>query len=144
MLKLEIAADPGVQKGAVAATAAASGVGAWLAHATEIAVGLFGVPLPVVLAAAMAAYGVRSIMHSTSYPQAVFVGGMWAGIGVFGAQLALWVLGAKLGVAVAPEALPGLAMTIAGAGQYFSPTLAGLAMDYLKGKRKNIGGQNDN
>ncbi len=136
MVKLGIAADPVIQSTAVAATAAVTGLGAWLAHATEIAAALFGVPLPVVLAAAMAAYGVRSVMHSTGYLQAVCVGGMWTGIGVFGAQLALWVLATYLKVEVAPAALPGLAMVLAGAGQYFSKDLTELVRQFIQRKRQ--------
>lgn len=139
MLKISIAADPAVQKAVVAATAAASGTAAWITAAKEIAAELFGVPLPAVLAAAMAAFGVRSLMHSTSYPQAVSVGLLWTGVGVFGAQLVLWLLATYFKVEAAPVVLPGLSMLISGVGQYIAPILAAEGIPALKRKLQNIG-----
>ncbi len=110
-----VAADPAVQK-AVMATAAASGGVAWWATAKEIALELFGVPLPVVLAAATGAFGALSFVSATSYMRTLGTGALWTVIGTYGAQLALSLVSAYSGAQIPPAALAGAAILVAAGG----------------------------
>lgn len=114
-MSLKLAADPSVQKVAVAA-AGTSAAAAWWAAAKEIAAELFGVPLPVVLAAATGAFGSLSFVSATTYGKTLGIGVLWTVIGTFGSQLALSVVGAWLGVTVPAGALAGAAILVAAAG----------------------------
>lgn len=114
-MKLSIAADAGVQK-AVAGTAAASGAAAWLAQAKDLALELFGVPLPVVLACATASYGALSFVSGMSYLKTIGAGLVWTLVGTYGAQLSLSMIGSWTGVQVPTGALAGAGMLVAGAG----------------------------
>jgi hypothetical protein len=113
-----MAADPGVQK-AVIAAAGASGAAAWWTHAKEIALELFGVPLPVVLACATVAYGALSFRSGMSYCRTLLAGVVWTVAGTWGAQLALFLIAKLLGLDLAglpPAALGGAGMAVSGAG----------------------------
>lgn len=114
-MKIEIAADPVTQK-AIIATAAASGGAAWWTAAKEIALELFGVPLPVVLAAATGAFGALSFVSATSYPRTLGMGTLWTFAGTYGAQLALWLVGWWAKAEVPAVALPGVAILLAACG----------------------------
>ena len=112
---VKIGADPGVQK-ALVATAAASGTAAWWAAAKEIALELFGVPLPVVLAAATGAFGALSFVSSTSYAKTLTQGVLWTLIGTYGSQLALSLIGAWAGGQIPTGALAGAAILVSAGG----------------------------
>lgn len=114
-MSLNLAADPATQK-ALIATAAASGVTAWWAAAKEIALELFGVPLPVVLAAATGAFGALSFVSATTYLRTLGVGAFWTVAASFGAQLALSLIGAWAGITIPTGALAGAAILVAAAG----------------------------
>lgn len=112
---VKIGADPGVQK-AVVATAAASGGMAWWTAAKEIALELFGVPLPVVLACATAAFGALSFHSNMTYRKTVWAGVVWTMLGAWGARTALSLIGGWAGVEIPVAALAGGGIALSGAG----------------------------
>lgn len=115
MKPLTVAADPGVQK-SVLATAGTSGAAAWWTAAKEVALEVFGVPLPVVLAAATGAFGALSFVSATTYLRTLGLGALWTVAGTFSAQLALSLIGAWSGAQVPTGALAGAAILVAAAG----------------------------
>ncbi len=123
MKTLSVAADPSVQKAVAAtATAAAAGVGAgvtWWTTAKEIALELFGVPLPVVLACAATAYGGLSFRSGMTYHQTLWAGVVWTVIGTYGARFTLSIIGGWAGVQIPEAALAGAGMAVAGGGAMF-------------------------
>ena len=114
-MSLQIAADPTVQK-SVAITAASTGAAAWWTTAKDIALELFGVPLPVVLAAATGAFGALSFVSATTYTRTLGIGALWTMLGTYGAQLALALIGAWAGVTIPTGALAGAAILVSAAG----------------------------
>lgn len=116
---LASAADPGVQK-SVAAVSAVTGAGTIWATLRDIALELFGVPLPVVLACATAAFGALSLRSSTSYGGTLWAGTVWTAIGTWGAQFALSLIGGWMGVAIPHAAIAGGGMALAGFGAMFA------------------------
>lgn len=117
-MKFALLADMGAQK-VSAVTASTSGVAAWWTTAKEIALELFGVPMQVVLACATAAFGALSFQSETTYLKTMRAGVVWTGVGTYGAQLGLSVIGSYLGVEVPTGALAGAGMVVAGGGALF-------------------------
>jgi hypothetical protein len=115
MIKLNLAADTGVQTAAAASAAAGGLVTGWTA-AKEVAFELFGVPLPVVLACATAAYGALSFVAGMSYVRTALAGAAWTAMGTYGAQLALSLIGTWAGIEIPSGALAGAGMVVAGGG----------------------------
>lgn len=114
-MKIAVATDPGVPATAVAVTAAASGA-SWLSMAKDVALELFGVPLPVVLACAAAAYLALSFRADLTYLRTLFLGVGWTFVGSCGAQLALVLLGKSAGIEMPAGALAAAGMLVAGGG----------------------------
>lgn len=112
------AADQAVQN-AVAATATVSGVAAWWATATEVASAVFGVPLQVVLAAFTGAFAARSLKTGTTYMKALGSGIIWAIIGIFSCQIAIWLMTKAIGEPPPTGAAAGAALIVAAGGQLF-------------------------
>lgn len=106
-----------------AITGAAAGIAAVLGAVKGIALELFGVPLPVILAAATAAFAARSFLPPTSYPRALVAGMVWTLVAVFLSNLAIAVAGIWLDKELPAAALAGVALLIAGLGQLLWPVL---------------------
>jgi hypothetical protein len=133
--------DVGIQTTEMAGTAAVTGTFAVLATIKGVALELLGVPLPVVLAAATAAFAARSFLPPTTYPKALCGGIVWTLIGVFLSSLVLSIVAAWTGQEPASAALAGVALLIAGLGPLLwpvvkekCPQVAGRWMDRLGGK----------
>lgn len=105
------------------ATGAAAGIAAILGAVKGIALDLFGVPLPVILAAATAAFAARSFLPPTSYPKALVAGMVWTLVAVFLSNLAIALAGLWLDKELPAAALAGVALLIAGLGQLLWPVL---------------------
>lgn len=101
------------------AVAAATGIGAWLAMAADVALAIFGVPLPVVLAAATGAAGARTFMPAVSYRRALVEGLLWGAGGIFTAQLGLVIVESFARVTIPTGALSGAALLVSAGGQIF-------------------------
>lgn len=113
-----------IQQQVSAVASACSAAGAWLALVKEWVAELFGVPLPVFLAAEAGAFGARAFLPAAPFWRAFFVSQLWAIAGTATAQLALWVAAKWLeGGTPPPGALAGVALLIAALGQRFAPIL---------------------
>lgn len=104
-----------------ACATAASAVGSWLTFAADVALQLFGVPLPVVLAALTGAFGARVFLPQAAFWRGLGMTAFWTCAGSFGAQLALWLAGMWLGGTPPPGVLAGLALFTAALGQRVGP-----------------------
>jgi hypothetical protein len=114
-MKLPLVGNETVQQ--VAATVAAtSGIGALLASATEVVMGIFGVPLPVLLAATAAAFGALSFVSGMTYRGTLGIGVVWTVVGTYGSHLGMAIIGWAIGVALPAGAHAGAALLVAGAG----------------------------
>lgn len=120
MSKVVLAADPTVQTAAMA-VATASGTGAWIATATDIALAIFGVPLQAVLAAACGAFGAGAMQDATTYRRAVCSGIMWTVAGIMLSHLVYFAIEWATGKQMPTGALSGAAL-IASAGGRLSFT----------------------
>ncbi len=110
---LPIASEQGVQH-ASAVMAAGSAAGAALAFVKEWAAELFGVSLPVLLAAETGAFGARSFMPPVGIVRA-FVGAQaWAFIGAFGADGLRALVAGATGFTLPGGTMPLAALLIAG------------------------------
>lgn len=107
----------------MASTAAATGTAAALVAAKGMAMELLGVPLPVVLAAATAAFAARSFMPTTTYSKALCGGLVWTLIGVFLSSLILSGVALWTGKEPAAASLAGVALLVAGLGQLVFPVI---------------------
>lgn len=110
------AVDPAAQH-AIAATATVSGVATWWATATEVASALFGVPLQVVLAAVTGAFAARSFQIGTTYIKSLGGGIIWAVIGIFCCQIAIWLMTRVIGEPPPMGAAAGAALIVSAGGQ---------------------------
>jgi hypothetical protein len=122
-------------------TAALTGAAAVLAAVKGMAFELLGVPLPVVLAAATAAFAARSFLPPTTYVRALCGGFVWTLIGVFLSSLVFAGIAAWTEKEPTAAALAGIALLIAGLGQLVFPVIRekgpqvlGRYMDRLGGK----------
>lgn len=104
---------------AVAGTAACT----WFAVAAEVAMQIFGVPLPVLLASLTGALGARVFLPQQPFWRALFVSVFWTFAGAFGAQLVLWLASAWLEKPPPPGVLAGVALLAAALGQRVAPIL---------------------
>lgn len=109
------------------ATAAGTGIATFFAALAAMIKGvvfeLLGVPLPVVLAAATAAFFAGSFRPSTTYRKALTQGCAWTLIGVFLSSLVLAVVAKYFDTEMPAAALAGTALILAGAGQLLCPLL---------------------
>lgn len=103
-------------QGTTGAVAAASAAGAWLSIVKAWVLELFGVPLPVVLAAATGAFGARSFLPSGGLWRAFSGSLAWTFIGAFGAD-GIRAVSASFGVELPPAGAPFAALALAGLGQ---------------------------
>jgi hypothetical protein len=104
-----------------ACAAAASAAGTWLSVAAEVALQIFGVPLPVVLAALTGAFGARVFLPPGPFWRASATTVMWTFAGAFLAQLVLWIAAKWIEGAPPAGALAGLALVAAFIGQRVAP-----------------------
>jgi hypothetical protein len=120
-------ADLATQKTLAAVTAAASGSGAVLATVKGWVLELFGVPLPVFLAAAAGAFGARVFLPEAPFWRALALSTFWTLAAGWLAELVRWGLARWLaGEAEMPTgALAGIALIVAAMG----PRLAPVVMD---------------
>jgi hypothetical protein len=118
MKSMIVAADPGVQK-AVVTISAVSGVASGWSAAKEIALEIFGVPMPVVLACATAAFGALSFHSGMTYCRTLWAGTVWTMLGSWCAQFSLSLIGGWVGVEIPIAALAGAGIAAAGAGALF-------------------------
>lgn len=128
-----------------AALGAASGIGAGFAIVKEIALEIFGVPLPVVLAAATGALWARATQPQQTFLRALWATVAWTATGAFLAALARYLLGAGLGtVGVTAEipgaALAGLALLITWLGPKLAPVIAQGAEEILRARLRKLRG----
>lgn len=138
MFKIVMETEQGVQTVAAATAATASGAAVLISTAQEVASAVFGVPLPVVLAAAIGAFGAQSLMPKTSYMGALVVCIFWTLIGTACAQLALWIVTFWISKEMPPGAMTGAALLVAGGGRFL------LTHDILERVRAALGRLVDN
>lgn len=112
-----------VQSLPAAAGAGVSAVSAWIAIAADAAMQVFGVPLPVVLAALTGAFGARVFLPPAPFWRSITTTVLWTAAGAFLAQLALWVATAWFTGPPPSGALAGLALVCAFIGQRCAPIL---------------------
>jgi hypothetical protein len=112
-----------LDSGGAAACAAVSAAGTGLCIAADIATQLFGVPLPVVMAALTGALGARVFLPPTSFWRAVVASVGWTFAGAFGSQFVMWLVGKWLDGTAPSGALAGVALLTAGLGQRLAPIL---------------------
>lgn len=106
-----------------ACVAAASGLGAWITLASEAAVQLFGVPLPVVLAALTGACGARVFLPPAPFWHAVLGCVFWTLAGGFLPQFVLWIAAQWLSGTPPTGVISGIALMTAALGQRVAPIL---------------------
>lgn len=104
---------------------------------------LLGVPLPVVLAAATAAFAARSFLPPTTYVRALSEGLAWTLIGVFLSNLGLAVISVWTGKESSSTILAGVALLIAGLGQICLPVIAAKLPTAIGRRIDQLGGKND-
>lgn len=108
----------------IAATAAtAGGVGSFLAGLAEVAQQLFGVPLPVLLAAMTGACGVRVFLPPAGFWLAFSSSVFWTFTGAFSAQFVLWLTGKYLEGSPPSGALAFMALLTSAFGQRIAPII---------------------
>jgi hypothetical protein len=126
----------------MAGTAAVTGSLTLLATVKGMALELLGVPLPVVLAAATAAFAARSYLPSTTYPKALCGGLVWTLIGVFLSSLVMAIIAAWTEKEPAAAALAGIALLIAGLGQLLWPVVREKCPEVLGRYMDKLGSKN--
>jgi hypothetical protein len=104
-------------------SAVGTGSASWLGFMKDIALELLGVPLPVVLAAATAAFFAGSFRPATGFGRAFTAGICWTLLAVFMTNLIAAAIAYYAGAPVAAGALAGIAVLAAGAGQLLCPLL---------------------
>lgn len=123
----------------VAATAAATGIAAALSALKGAALELLGVPLPVVLAAATAAFAARSFLPPTTYLRAFASGIVWTLVGVYLSNLALTI---ALDKEPKSAMLAGVALLIAGLGPLCWPVIQAKLPAAIGRRIDSLGGSN--
>lgn len=106
-----------------AGVAAAGGLGAYFSGAQEVVLQVFGVPLPVVLAAATGAFGARSFLEPVGFWRALSASLMWTAVGAFCTALGLWLFGLWIGREVPTTATAGVALFIAAGLELLVPVV---------------------
>lgn len=114
-------------------TVLGSWIGVWLAIAADLALQLFGVPLQVVLAAAMGAFGARSFLPPIGFWPALGSSSLWTAAGAICAQLLLALANAFVSKEIPIAALAGVALVGAAGGQLFVPVIIPVIRDRLPG-----------
>lgn len=127
----------------IATTSAATGVAAAWAAAKGVALELFGVPLPVVLAAATAAFAARSFLPPTTYTRALIGGMIWTLLASFLANFASALAGVWLEKGLSAGALAGVALLIAGLGQFIAPVIIQKLPTAIGRRIDQLGGSHD-
>lgn len=103
-----------------AAVSACSAAGTWLALVKDWVLQLFGVPLPVFLAAAAGAFAARTFMPATGLWRTLGGGLLWTLIGTFGADGVRQIVSSS----TSGGGTPLMALLIAGFGQIlFTPEI---------------------
>jgi uncharacterized membrane protein YeaQ/YmgE (transglycosylase-associated protein family) len=123
MFRVDFDWGPGAHSLGSACAAAASAAATWLAVAAEAALQLFGVPLPVVLAALTGACGARVFLPPTSFARAAGQSLFWTIAGAIGAQFGLWLVEHFLDGKPPGSALAFVALVMAALGQRVAPIL---------------------
>lgn len=127
-----------------ACAAAVSAAGTWLAMASDAALQLFGVPLPVVLAALTGACGARVFLPAAQFAHAFMGCVFWTSAGAFCPQLVLWLISQWLTGAPPSGVLAGIALITSALGQRAAPILwerGGAALQRWLDGLFNKGGQ---
>lgn len=121
-----------------ACAAAASAIGTGISVAADVALQLFGVPLPVLLAALTGALGARVFLPPVAFWRAAAMSLFWTLAGAFLAQLALWAVQKWLNGSAPTGALAGVALVISALGQRIAPILWNEGGEALKRKFRNL------
>lgn len=108
---------------AAAVVAGATGIAGVLAVLGDVALQLFGVPLPVLCASVTGACGARVFLPPASFWRAFWSSSFWTGAGVFASQLVLWIASKWLDGAPPTGALAGIALALSAFGQRVVPIL---------------------
>lgn len=108
---------------ASAAVAATSGAAAWIAVAKDLALELFGVPLPALLAALCGASGARYFLPPAGFWSAAGGTAIWTAGGCFGAQVALWLAAQWIAAPMPQGVLAGMALLVASLGPVVWPVV---------------------
>lgn len=97
--------------------AACAGACAALGLVKQWVLELFGVPLPVLLAAAAGAYGARTFIAAGGLWPALIGGTSWTLIGTFGAEGIRAVIESSMGWHLGAGTAPFMALVLSGLGQ---------------------------
>jgi hypothetical protein len=108
---------------ASACAAALGGVGAYVSLASDAAMQLFGVPLPVLLASLTGACGARVFLPPSPFWRAASSSFFWTFFGVFVPNLVLWIASQWVAAAPPAGAVAGVALVTAALGQRVVPIL---------------------
>ncbi len=111
------------QSAGAACAAAASALTTGLCAAADVALQIFGVPLPVLLAALTGACAARIFLPPVGFWQAFWMCVIWTCAGAFGVQLVQWLASSWMSSQPPPGALAGIAMVAAFLGQRVAPIL---------------------
>jgi hypothetical protein len=117
------AADIATQKAIAGATAAVTGSGAVLATVKGWLLELFGVPLPVFLAAAAGAFGARVFLPEAPFWRALGLTTFWTFAGSWLAELVRWGLASWLSGEMPAGALAGIALLVSAMGPRLAPVV---------------------
>lgn len=109
-----------LQSAGAACAAGASALSTAICAAADVAMQVFGVPLPVVLAALTGACAARIFLPPAPFWRAFWMCAVWTAAGAFGVQLVLWVVSSWIG-APPNGVLAGLAMLTSFLGQRVVP-----------------------
>jgi hypothetical protein len=123
-----------LDSGGAAACAAVSAAGTGLCIAADIATQLFGVPLPVVMAALTGALGARVFLPPVSFWRAVVASVGWTFAGAFCSQFVMSLVYRWIGGEPTSGALAGIALLTAALGQRAAPILWESGGEALKRK----------
>ncbi len=108
---------------ASAGVAAASGAGGVIATVQGVALELFGIPLAVLLAAAVGAFGARVFLAETTFGRALVTGSGWMLAGGWLAELAGALAHRYLENGLPNAAMPAVALVLACLGQRLAPVV---------------------
>lgn len=103
--------------------ASTSGIAGGLAMVGDVALQLFGVPLPVLCASVTGACGARVFLPPATFWRAFWSSTFWTGAGVFASQFVLWMASKWLDGAPPTGALAGIALALSAFGQRVVPIL---------------------
>lgn len=104
-----------------ACVAAASGLGAYFTLAQDAVLQLFGVPLPVMLAALTGACGARVFLPPSPFWTAAVSSIFWTLAGAFLPQMVIWVASQWIKAAPPAGVIAGVALMVSALGQRVAP-----------------------